>query len=283
MNDKTPLKTWRNLIGIFNGIEYSVQLEMKNEDIIINLYREGELVASKNLHDADLSVWCAHTELVGWIAEKINMPSLDPYDLRYSIFSTVLSVIRSFQHERVSRAIKEDVMKDKEYMKFKLGMGQLANEAIEIIKRIRELQKEFEKLMERKRAGEVVKDLLKQNKVELKQLKKREFKTYSESKKEIRIEKARQKVLQRQEVLQQQRYWSPALTGQKSEKYQKFKKFKPIDLLLYLNKNTSEEDQRILYIRILDLADKLRLKRLKICVVVILILVLPMIILFLII
>ncbi|MHA1987819.1 MAG: hypothetical protein ACW98D_14380 [Promethearchaeota archaeon] len=283
MNDKPPLKTFRSLIGIFNRIEYSVQLEMKNEDITINLYREGDLAVSKNLHAANLSVGYIDSELIPWITEKIDIPSLDPYDLQYNIIQAVLSVVGFFKHERERRAVEEAVMKDKELMEFKLGMGQLTNEAIEIIKRKRELEGEFERLMERKRAGEVVKDILKRNKVKLKRLKKQELEIYSECKKNFKIEKARRKVLRRQkEEIAIKTYKTLGEEDNidqlsKIRQNYKFRKFKPKDLWLFLNTNTSEEDQRILYIRILELADKLRLKRIKICIVLVLISVLPMV------
>ena len=96
------------------------------------MYHAGELAVSKNLHDANLSVGYIHSELIPWITEKIDMPSLDPYDLRYNILQAVLPVIRLFKHERERRAVEEAVMKDKELMEFKLGMGQLTNEAMKL-------------------------------------------------------------------------------------------------------------------------------------------------------
>ena len=127
------------------------------------------------------------------------------------------------------------------------------------------------------------KDILKRNKVELKRLKKQELEIYSECKKKFRIEKARRKVLRRQkEEIAMKTYKT---LGEEDyidqiskirQKY-KFRKFKPKYLWFFLNTNTSEEDQRILYIRIFELADKLRLKRIKICIVLILISVLPMV------
>lgn len=84
--------------------------------------------------------------------------------------------------------------------KFKLRLEELADEALIAIKRIKELELEFEKLMERKNAGENVKDLLKQNENELKRLKKKELKMYLESKKILKTERERREIEEEERV-----------------------------------------------------------------------------------
>ncbi|KKM20946.1 hypothetical protein LCGC14_1640370 [marine sediment metagenome] len=84
---------------------------------------------------------------------------------------------------------KADVIEDKVSIPIFLRWEELAKEAMKILHKIKELEEESAKLMERKEAGEFVKDLLKKNKKELNQLRKKEFKIYSDSKKELRSER----------------------------------------------------------------------------------------------
>ena len=86
---------------------------------------------------------------------------------------------------------EEEARETKEFIEFKSRWGELAKEAMKIIKKIEGLEGKSAKLMERKKAGEFVKDLLKQNKIELKRLKKREMEIYLESKKVIKNERKR--------------------------------------------------------------------------------------------
>ena len=170
----------------------------------------------------------------------------------------------------------KDAIEDKKSLKVKVRIGELANEAIEIIKRMKELEIESEKLMERKSAGEAVKDLIKQNKVELKRLKEREMVIYLESKNMLRTERKREEsnifnegggVVYPGPVPP----FNPVVHQEKKR-----------TILNNIYEFVTEEDQRVLYVRHLDLADKLRLGRIKICIVLILMLFLPIILVFII-
>jgi len=193
---------------------------------------------------------------------------------------------------------------------FKLRWEELANEALRVLKKIRELEAEFANLRERKKLGEPVKDLLKQRKVELKRLRKNEFKIYFERKNVLISKRGRFERVTCQNC--------GAVDSMKSMKdygsisgvlypmpprppiryvcykcgyeFSSFNRSKTIDIESlkksldeYKFSNLTKEDELALYIRELDLADKLRINRIKICFVLFLALFLPLIISFIVI
>ena len=79
---------------------------------------------------------------------------------------------------------KADVGEDKLFIhQFFLRWEELTNEAMKIVNKIKDLDEKYAKLMDRKKVGENVKDLLKLNKKEFKRLGKKEKKIYFKMKK----------------------------------------------------------------------------------------------------
>ena len=81
-----------------------------------------------------------------------------------------------------------DVIEDKVFINIFLRWEELANESMKILNKIKDLEGKCSKLKERKKAGDLVKDLLKRNKKELKQLRKKEKNLYFERKQELSSE-----------------------------------------------------------------------------------------------
>lgn len=82
-----------------------------------------------------------------------------------------------------------DAVEDQVFIRILIRWENLANKSMKILNKIKDLEEKSEKLIERKKVGEFVKDLLKQNKKELKRLRKKERKLYFERNKELRSER----------------------------------------------------------------------------------------------
>lgn len=163
---------------------------------------------------------------------------------------------------------KDDAIEDKVFIEFKLRWGEFANEAMKILNKIKELEEKSAKLTERKKAGEFVKDLLKQNKIELKQLKKREMKIYLESEKILRSER------ERVELNIGEKFVPPfPVPPFKPRKPQEKKR----NTLNNIYKFITEEDKLVFFYRRLELANKLRIENKRLLIVVILVVFLPII------
>ncbi|NVM35174.1 MAG: hypothetical protein HWN81_06230 [Candidatus Lokiarchaeota archaeon] len=164
---------------------------------------------------------------------------------------------------------RDEAIEDKVFIEFKLRWGELTNEAMKILNKIKELEGESAKLMERKKAGEFVKDLLKQNKIELKQLKKREMKIYLESEKILRNERERE----HGKFLRVRNMWPGPIPPFNLYHPQEKKR----NTLNNIYEFITEEDQLVFFNRRIDLANKLRMESKRLCIVVILVLFLPII------
>lgn len=196
--------------------------------------------------------------------------------------------------------IQERNGEGKGFIEFKLRWGELAKEAMKILSKIKELEGNSAKLLERKNAGEFVKDLLKENKIELKRLRKKEFKIYFESKKVLSSERKRfyHVICPNCGAVNRKKKPSgfgdaviirvlyPRPPAPRLRAYvcyncgYEFSSFEPLRLDKYELNNFTEEDKLVLYRRQLELADKLRLGRIKSFIIVIVILFIPIIIAF---